>query len=107
MANELISCDDHLDLGQLPADLWTTRLPAALRDRAPHIEERDGQPVWICDGKVWGSWAGKRLSNEQRRGQSRSTTRSTAAASTTRANAGRRTPNCALPTWTATGSKRR
>src|ERR1700747_2798153 len=60
MANDLISCDDHMDLGQLPADLWTTRLPPALRDRAPRVEERDGQAVWICDGKVWGSWGGKR-----------------------------------------------
>ena len=59
MADRLISCDDHMDLAQLPADLWTTRLPAALRDRAPHIEERDGQAVWICDGKVWGRWDGK------------------------------------------------
>src|ERR1051326_6493739 len=59
MAQPLISCDDHMDLGQLPADLWTTRLPAKLRDRAPHIEERDGQAVWICDGKVWGRWDGK------------------------------------------------
>ena len=59
MANQLISCDDHMDLGQLPADLWLTRLPAALRNRAPRIEERDGQAVWICDGKVWGSWGGK------------------------------------------------
>ena len=59
MANQLISCDDHMDLGQLPADLWTTRLPGALRHRAPRIEERDGQAVWICDGKVWGSWVGK------------------------------------------------
>jgi uncharacterized protein len=65
MANELISCDDHMDLGQLPADLWTTRLPASLRDRAPHIGERDGQAVWVCDGKVWGNWVGRRLSNEQ------------------------------------------
>ena len=59
MANDLISCDDHMDLGQLPADLWETRLPAALRDRAPRIAERDGQAVWICDGKVWGNWGGK------------------------------------------------
>src|SRR4029077_20195405 len=58
-AKQLISCDDHMDLGQLPDDLWTTRLPPALQDRAPHIEERDGQAVWICDGKVWGSWGGK------------------------------------------------
>ncbi len=65
MADKLISCDDHMDLGQLPAELWTTRLPASLRDRAPHIEERDGQAVWVCDGKLWGSWAGKRLGNEQ------------------------------------------
>jgi predicted TIM-barrel fold metal-dependent hydrolase len=59
MPNTLISCDDHMDLSQLPADLWTTRLPISLRDRAPHIEERDGQAVWICDGKVWGRWDGK------------------------------------------------
>ena len=59
MANDLISCDDHMDLGQLPADLWTTRLPVTLRDRAPRVAERDGQAVWICDGKVWGSWGGK------------------------------------------------
>ena len=65
MANRLISCDDHMDLGQLPADLWLMRLPAALRDRAPHIEERDSQALWICDGKVWGNWAGTQLSIEQ------------------------------------------
>jgi predicted TIM-barrel fold metal-dependent hydrolase len=65
VTDKLISCDDHLDLGQLPADLWMTRLPASLRDRAPHIEERDGLAVWVCDGKVWGSWAGKQLSQEQ------------------------------------------
>jgi predicted TIM-barrel fold metal-dependent hydrolase len=63
----MISCDDHMDLGQLPADLWTTRLPAEFKDRAPHIEERDGLAVWICDGKVWGSWVGKQLSPEQLR----------------------------------------
>ena len=59
MADRLISCDDHMDLSNLPADLWTARLPAALRDRAPRVEERDGQAVWICDGKVWGRWDGK------------------------------------------------
>lgn len=53
----LISCDDHLDLNMLPADLWTSRLPS-YGDRAPHVEIRDGAAVWVCDGKVWGSWAG-------------------------------------------------
>ena len=59
MTDRLISCDDHMDLSQLPADLWTSRLPASLLDRAPHVEERDGQTVWVCDGKVWGRWDGK------------------------------------------------
>jgi predicted TIM-barrel fold metal-dependent hydrolase len=63
VAHPLISCDDHMDLGQLPADLWTARLPAGLRDRAPRIEERDGQAVWICDGRAWGSWGGKPPAN--------------------------------------------
>jgi hypothetical protein len=27
MTDRLISCDDHMDLSQLPADLWTTRWP--------------------------------------------------------------------------------
>ena len=59
MTDRLISCDDHMDLSQLPADLWTSRLPASLLDRAPHVEERDGQAVWVCDGKAWGRWDGK------------------------------------------------
>ena len=67
MANTLISCDDHMDLGQLPADLWETRLPANFRDRAPHIEERNGEAVWICDGKLWGRWNGKPPANPGQR----------------------------------------
>src|SRR5207253_7675097 len=59
MADRLISCDDHMDLSQLPEDLWTSRLPASLLDRAPHVEDRDRQAVWVCDGKVWGRWDGK------------------------------------------------
>ena len=55
----LISCDDHLDLNQLPADLWTERVATADRERAPHIEERDGRAVWICEGQSWGFWSGK------------------------------------------------
>jgi predicted TIM-barrel fold metal-dependent hydrolase len=67
MAQRLISCDDHMDLGQLPADLWLTRLPAELRDRAPRVEERDGQAVWVCDGKVWGTWIGKKPATGDKR----------------------------------------
>jgi hypothetical protein len=41
VTDRLISCDDLMELRQLPADLWLTRLPPALRDRAPRIDERD------------------------------------------------------------------
>ena len=61
MANYgLISCDDHLDMNQLPADLWTSRMPEQFKDRAPHIEETsEGRAVWMCDGQNWGHWSGK------------------------------------------------
>jgi len=58
MDPKIISCDDHLDLAYLPADFWTRRMAAALHERAPHVEERGGQPVWVCDGRVWGGWRG-------------------------------------------------
>lgn len=60
MDDTMISADDHLDLQYLPRDLWTTRLPATLRARAPRVEERDAGAVWVCDGGLWGRWAGVR-----------------------------------------------
>jgi len=61
MANMLISADDHIDLGYLPRDLWTERLPKALRERGPKVvEQPDGREFWHCDGAAWGDWrAGK------------------------------------------------
>ena len=108
MADGLISCDDHMDLGQLPADLWTTRLPAALRDRAPHIEERDGQAVWICDGKVWGSWGGKPPPTGAARPVKPlyNALRSRRHPRPERAPPGQ-SPSCGSPTWTATASRPR
>ena len=58
MDQRVISCDDHLDLAYLPADFWTRNMARSMLDRAPHVEERNGQPVWICDGRVWGGWRG-------------------------------------------------
>jgi hypothetical protein len=72
MTNRLISCDDHMDLSQLAADLWTTRLPASLLDRAPHVEERDGQAVWVCDGKVGAAGTARRRRRAQHGQSSRS-----------------------------------
>jgi predicted TIM-barrel fold metal-dependent hydrolase len=41
----IISVDDH---SLEPADLFATRVPAALRDRAPRVvEDDDGVPVWL------------------------------------------------------------
>jgi hypothetical protein len=46
----LVSADDHV---QEPPDLWTSRVAANLRDRAPHIERQaDGSERWVLDGKV-------------------------------------------------------
>jgi len=54
----MISVDDHIDMQYLPRDLWTSRLPAKLRERGPHVVETDTAYQWVCDGKSWGGWAG-------------------------------------------------
>lgn len=56
MADMMISADDHIDLGYLPADLWLERLPSEFRGRGPRVEERDGREIWVCDSAVWGDW---------------------------------------------------
>jgi predicted TIM-barrel fold metal-dependent hydrolase len=46
----VISADGHLDLPLLPHDLFTSRAPASMRDRVPHVVDGpDGTPIW-----VWG-----------------------------------------------------
>jgi predicted TIM-barrel fold metal-dependent hydrolase len=57
----LISADDHIDLGYLPKNLWTERMPSAFRDRAPHVEDMGEKgEMWVCDGEVWGDYRGER-----------------------------------------------
>jgi uncharacterized protein len=48
------SCDDHLDLSAVPPDLWATRLPRAQAELGPHVVERDGESVWICEDRMIG-----------------------------------------------------
>ena len=56
-----ISADDHIDLGYLPRDLWTSRVPEALRERAPHVVANgDGDEFWVCDGATWGDFRNER-----------------------------------------------
>jgi uncharacterized protein len=41
MDYEMISVDDHIDLQYVPRDVFTTRLPEALRERGPQVVELD------------------------------------------------------------------
>jgi uncharacterized protein len=50
----LYSCDDHLDMWALPPDLWTSRLPAKLRDDGPRVVDRGGRPTWVVGDHVLG-----------------------------------------------------
>ena len=44
---EVIDADTHFTE---PPDLWTSRAPAAYKDRVLHIEQRNGVPTWVVDG---------------------------------------------------------
>ena len=44
---KVIDADTHFTE---PPDLWTSRAPAAYKDRVLHIEERNGVPTWVVDG---------------------------------------------------------
>ncbi len=64
----MISADDHIDLGYLPKDLWTDRLPTSLKDRAPHVEDRGEKgEFWVCDGETWGDYRGERWFSRPKR----------------------------------------
>ena len=61
MSHKMISADDHIDLGYLPRELWTERMPKNLLDRAPRVEDRgDKGEYWVCDGETWGEHRGER-----------------------------------------------
>jgi predicted TIM-barrel fold metal-dependent hydrolase len=62
----MISADDHMDLGFLPRDLWTARLPKKFQERAPQVIEKDGGDFWVCDDQVWGDWRGGAWWSRQR-----------------------------------------
>src|SRR5207247_10835658 len=81
----LYSCDDHLDLWNLPRDLWEGRLPARLRERGPHVVEQGGNAWWTCDGSVLGPFGMQMMCGPR-------TTRTPTAPSRTRARRSRRVP---------------
>src|SRR4051794_23714171 len=51
---QVYSCDDHLDMAAVPTDVWSSRLSTADAARGPHVEEHDGQLVWVCEDRVLG-----------------------------------------------------
>lgn len=46
---ELFSVDDHI---VEPKGVWVDRVPAALKDRVPHVVEQDGREMWVWEGGV-------------------------------------------------------
>lgn len=48
---KVVDADTHFTE---PHDLWTSRAPAAYRDRVPHVTEVDGAATWVVDGTVLG-----------------------------------------------------
>ncbi|TIX50781.1 amidohydrolase [Alteraurantiacibacter aquimixticola] len=60
METALVSCDDHLDLNMLPANVWQDRMSEKWGDRTPHIvEQENGPALWMADGERWGFWSGR------------------------------------------------
>jgi predicted TIM-barrel fold metal-dependent hydrolase len=56
----LVSCDDHLDLNMLPADVWQKRMAKTWGDRTPRVDISDTGGMWVADGERWGFWSGKK-----------------------------------------------
>jgi uncharacterized protein len=49
MMAKLISADSHVNE---PPDLWTSRLPVAMRDRGPRIERFEQGDAWVIEGAL-------------------------------------------------------
>jgi predicted TIM-barrel fold metal-dependent hydrolase len=39
VTHRIYSCDDHLDIFNLPHDVWTARAPERLREQVPHVKQ--------------------------------------------------------------------
>ena len=49
----MVSVDDHV---LEPPDLWQSRVPRALRDRAPKLVNDDEGEAWILDGTRYATY---------------------------------------------------
>jgi predicted TIM-barrel fold metal-dependent hydrolase len=48
---DIVDADTHLIE---TADLWTSRAPASIRDRVPHVEEVEGKATWVMEDSELG-----------------------------------------------------
>lgn len=60
----IVDCDAHFTE---PVDLWTSRVPASMRDRVPQQRTIDGRTGWFLDGEMWASIGGNTISNGQKK----------------------------------------
>jgi len=64
----VIDADTHLTERH---DLWTSRAPAALRDKMPHVAQVDGEATWVVGGNVMGrAGAGGVVDRDNKKGRS-------------------------------------
>ena len=62
MRYERISADCHIDLCQLPPDLFTSNASAALRDRMPYVTDSPKGKTWVSkNGGFFGLAGGPSL----------------------------------------------
>ena len=52
--HKLYSCDDHLDIGNVPRTLWSDRLPEKYREAGPHVVAQNDMKLWIANGNPMG-----------------------------------------------------
>lgn len=48
----IVSCDDHMDLNVLPADLFVSRVPAGVAARVPQVRPTDDGPFWFLGDRA-------------------------------------------------------
>lgn len=59
---KVIDCDAHFTE---PPDMWTSRAPAGMKSRMPHIRRVDGMDMWFCGDVNMGTLGGTVIDNQR------------------------------------------
>jgi predicted TIM-barrel fold metal-dependent hydrolase len=59
---KIIDGDSHF---AEPPDLWTSRAPAAYKDRVPQLRKVDGETSWFLEGRYWTGLGGHTIAKGQ------------------------------------------